>query len=326
MTQAIVKINDLNDLGLRIRTLGYPSMGESCMITLLEGARELCNVFIDSYESDDYSHWHSVLDKETRIDAFIWTHPDDDHSRGIQTLLSDFDPEKKAEIFIPTSLTSGMLEANDKKEGLASYNYLKDTYNDGQKYNWHEVSVDKGEVRYLFSRKIIDNKSGFVLDLKIGFLLPNGAVVNRRVDKDKMNSGEMNDLSLLSVIELNKARYIFAGDLARQNIQFLDDDMLRDFRFVKIPHHGSKEPVKFIDKIQRLPLGESHSVTTTFRSTHPYDEILNEYEKKCNSVYSTGRGNNQYGMVEIIYNIADINLCRVTLEGNAELVRPNSKT
>lgn len=156
-------------------------------------------------------------------------------------------------------------------------------------------------------------------------MLPNSAIINRRVDKNKMSSGEMNHLSLFTVIELNSVRYIFAGDLANINIQFLKDEILDNCRFVKIPHHGSKDPIKLVDKIQQAQDHKMHSVTTTFGGKHPYDDVLNKYAQKSHAVYCTGRGNDQYGLVDIKYNVTMPSTYVVKLEGNAREVRSLSK-
>ena len=63
----------------------------------------------------------------------------------------------------------------------------------------------------------------------------------------------------------------------------------------------------------------THSVTTIYGSTHPYDEVLREYARKFNAVFSTGRGNHVYGLVDISYSITDLSSYMIKLEGNAIL-------
>lgn len=322
MTQSI-KVDDFGDLHLRIKTLGYPDKGESIMISLMNKDEVVYNIFTDNYDANGFQYWLSELPEDTRIDAFIWTHPDEDHSIGIDKLLDKFDPENNAAIYLPTSLTSQLLKDNEKLAALQSYEYLKNNYNKNRHYKWNEISLCEGEgIRYLVSRKIIDRTTNDSVTFRIGFMLPYSAVINRRVDKPRMNDGEMNDLSLFFIIELNKVRYIFSGDLAEINLQFLEEDYLSSCRFIKIPHHGSKEPIKLIDRIQGLPSLMPHSVSTVFGNTHPYDDVLDLYAKKCLAVYSTGRGNKPYGIVELDYNVKDLTDYNVTLFGNAIKVRP----
>lgn len=318
-----IKIDDFADLHLRIRTLGYPDEGESIMISLMDKEVELYNIFTDCYAKDEYHYWVQELPPETRINDFIWTHPDRDHSLGIERLLEKFDPDKKAQIFLPTSLTEELLRNNSKTEALSGYQYLKGNYNTNRRYDWNEVSVAGCEsIRPMGGLRIINRRNNDSLMFRIGFMLPNGAVVNRRVDKASMNAGEMNDLSLFYIVELNRMRYVFAGDLSGSSLQFLDDEYLSNCRFIKIPHHGSQDPVNLVDKVQPITSARFHAVTTVFGAHHPYDEVLDKYSDKGYEVYCTGRGKSVCGIVEMDYNIADLNKLSVYLTGNALRVRP----
>ncbi|MDE7449225.1 MAG: hypothetical protein K2M72_03330 [Paramuribaculum sp.] len=318
-----IKVDSFDDIHLRIITLGYPEEGESIMISLMDKERILYNAFTDNFDVDGFQYWVDKLPEDTRIDDFIWTHPDEDHSLGIEKLLQRFDPDCKANIYIPTSLTEQLLKDNNKHKSLPAYKYLKNNYNINRKYQWNEISLCEGEgIRYLSKLKLTDRTTDYTITFKIGFMLPYGSVVNRRVDKTKMNSGEMNDLSLFFIIELNKVRYIFSGDLAKTNIKFLDDDYLSACRFIKIPHHGSLDPKKLVEKIEWLPSIPTHAVTTVFGKTHPYDEVLNLYANKCHEVFCTGRGVHSYGMVKLDYSVKDLSKYTFALEGNAVKVRP----
>lgn len=320
-----VKVDDFDNLHLRIRTLGYPDQGESIMISLMNEDNILYNIFADNYEVKGYQYWLSELPSDIRIDALIWTHPDEDHSCGIDRLMAKFDPEKKASIYLPTSLTKETLRNNRKISALNSFKYLQDNYNHGRKYNWNEISLCQDEddgIRFIGGRKIINRTNNDSVKFRIGFMLPYSSVVNRRVDRKIMNSGEMNDLSLFFIIELNKVRYIFAGDLSENNLKFLDKDNLSACRFIKIPHHGAKDVQSLADIIQGLPALKPHSVTTVFRTEHPYDETLDRYGKKCDAVFSTGRGAHPFGLVEFDYNIKNLSNYSISLTGNAVKVRP----
>ena len=51
---APIKIDDFDNLNIRIRTLGYPNGGESVMISLMDKEKALQNVFIDNYEENKF--------------------------------------------------------------------------------------------------------------------------------------------------------------------------------------------------------------------------------------------------------------------------------
>lgn len=130
------------------------------MISLMDKDKVLFNVFIDDYEINSYQYWIGNLPKDTRIDAFIWTHPDDDHSLGVDRLLKTFDPNKKAQIYLPSSLTKKLLNDNGKTKALTCYNYLKKNYNSKKVYNWNEISLCNDEdIRYVCQRKFTNRQN-----------------------------------------------------------------------------------------------------------------------------------------------------------------------
>lgn len=315
-------VDGFDKLHLRIVTVGYPQNGESIMVSLMHGDTELYNVITDNFEVNGFQYWTSNLPKRTRVNAFIWTHPDEDHSLGVKNLLDKFDPDGEAMIFVPTSLTEEFLVNNNRESSIPTFEYLKGRYNKGRKYQWQEVSlaIDE-EPRNLKTIKLRDLKTNKLLVFKIGFMAPVGAISNRRVDTGQLSAGQMNDMSIFYVIQLNSCRYVFGGDLAKQTVQFLDEDYLSDCRYVKIPHHGSKDPIKLIEKITPDRQG-MYSVATIFGATNPFDIVLDEYAKKSAGVYSTSRGEEQYGLVELDYSITGYQPVVLKLNGNAEQVRP----
>lgn len=316
-------IDDIEKAYLRIKVLGYPNKGESIMISLRYDEVELYNIITDCYEIYGSHSWANLLSGNTRIDAFIWTHPDEDHSLGVQTLLDKFDPDGRARIFVPTSLTKDLLERNNKQDAVSTYLYLKNKYNKGRRRQWNEVSLSEYESpRFFISKTIFETKTNVPLDFKLGFMAPIGSIVNRRIDIEKMSSGQMNDMSLFFIVQINSVNYIFGGDLAKQTIQFLDEEHLNNCRFIKIPHHGSKDSIRLVDRIQPLQSSELHSVTTVFGDSNPFDVVLDKYAEKNYSVYSTGRGKEPYGLVEFDYNIKKQESYTVKIEGNAHKARP----
>lgn len=105
-----LKVENLCNLHLDIHTIGYPEEGESLLTLLCDANRVLFTVLTDCYEEDGYNHVASLMQKLDicQIDAFIWTHPDKDHSVGIPKILSKYDPDKKAQIFLPQGVNKNM--------------------------------------------------------------------------------------------------------------------------------------------------------------------------------------------------------------------------
>lgn len=90
-------IEDFRNLKFRIFTIGYASEGESVLGVIDNGDRHLYSFVIDSFQinNNNNSTFNGTLEKIkelkiSSIDAFIWTHPDTDHSTDIQELFFDY--------------------------------------------------------------------------------------------------------------------------------------------------------------------------------------------------------------------------------------------
>lgn len=55
--------------------------------------------------------------------------------------------------------------------------------------------------------------------------------------------------SIVYALRFNGIDFLFCGDLANQSVKFIKEDFLQNVLFIKIPHHGSDEPISFINKL-----------------------------------------------------------------------------
>lgn len=319
MISGLLNVEDLSNLHVKIRVLGYSPQGETICLSFVDGENEYYTVVTDCYEIDGVRGWSSILPEQTTLFAFVWTHPDDDHSQGINKLMDTFDEDGKAHIFLPIGLTKKYLEENGKSQAATEFENLRKKYNVGRKYQWNEISLGEGEdARRLISILIREKISGRELTAIFGFFLPNGALVSRRLNEG-LGAGEANDFSVVYYMELNGARYLFTGDLANQSIQFINSDWTKDCRFVKIPHHGSKDPVRLIPLISPYE-DKMVSVCTVYNTTHPYPEVIDKYKAISSKVISTDKGGNGYGLVELDFYVTDIDKDQEQLVGDAKVL------
>ena len=71
-------------------------MGESIVLLLCNGDDALFTVLTDCYcqnkGGEMYNHLETLFDSQgvKKIDAFIWTHPDKDHSVDIERMLTSY--------------------------------------------------------------------------------------------------------------------------------------------------------------------------------------------------------------------------------------------
>lgn len=297
------EVQDINKLHLNIYTIGYTEEGESILLLLFDGTKILHSTLIDCYSEKGYNHIDTILHNTgvKKINAFIWTHPDRDHSVGIPELLRKYDSAYEAKIFIPHGI--------NKKESLSiesadSLNYIERNYNVNRNYKINYISLNEGEIRSLLKYKIKVHGDAFI-DYSFSFILPNSNVVERRINSDEKIL--WNDFSIFHIVTFNNKNFVFGGDLSRQNVQFINEDWLKDTVFVKIPHHGSDTLDSFIGKLVGAGVDNAVCTCTTFKSKRlPHEQILTQYKRFSDAFFCTGNNIDtpqyDYGCISIVFN------------------------
>lgn len=317
-----IRVEHYDDIDIRIYVVGYPNEGESIVFSVCAKGMPFVTIVTDCYISDGYNHTIKVLEENhiDQIDAFVWTHPDRDHSIGIIDLLNTYDSERKSKIFLPHTLNGGQdYEVCD--ESVAALTFLMQQYDSNRKYNLNFVSLNKGEIpRSLYRIKIIEHSTGNDVDISLKFLAPNSSLIERR---DGAGTDFcLNDLSLVYVLNINGFNYLFTGDLINQTVQFIDADDLLNTNFVKIPHHGSDSSSKFVDLLNQNNLENVVSVSTVFVAKNdPKPEILRAYQTFSTLVCCTGSGDSSFGCVKSTFDINGQLEMEPELFGNAYIFK-----
>lgn len=314
-------IDDFDNLRFKVFTIGYSSEGESVLGVIDDGDRHLYSFVVDSYHvvDDDNCVFNETIAKLkdlniTSIDAFVWTHPDKDHSTGIQELLSEVDKDAGALIFLPAMLDKKLEITDDVRSGME---YLFKRYNSGTKYGMNMVVKNQTTTNPDVKLTFKERRSGRKIIGGFYFLAPNGARLLRNSCVNKTFG--FNRLSIMFSFRVNNFDYLFCGDLMGDDVQFLDDDFLRNIQFIKIPHHGSSYTRQLPQLLNTNKVTDVIATTTTFSKRNlPEDEIICMYKSIARGVYSTAEGDCKYGCVETDFNIRDLS-CNVMLTGNAQV-------
>lgn len=331
-------VQDLNNLHLDIHTIGYPNEGESLLTLLCDGDKVLFSVLTDCYEfnhedinrENHYNHATEILKKlkVKQIDAFIWTHPDEDHSVGIPDFLDEFDPNHTAKIFMPVGLYR---EMGIKQKALNALDYITKHYNSSQKYRVKFVQEHQQEddddpqlSRSPMSLKIsVMKPKQDLINFSYNFLLPNDNVVHRPLDLG--TKPVINDYSIVYFISFNNFNFFFCGDFSKRNVQFIHPYFYRNSVFIKIPHHGSdelkKNRVPIVPKFRNQSIEHAISTTTVFlRFGFPMDDVLKDYCTISDGVYCTSNIHEQssepYGCITVKF-YANMQKPEVITSGNA---------
>lgn len=323
MIPSSLRCTRYSNLILEVHTVGYPEMGESIVTFLKDGTRVLLTVITDSFKTDNADEVKHILEYNGHpsMNVFIWTHPDEDHSVGIENLLDEFDSGHKAIVYMPANMSKDIITCEAAKN---AFDYLVKHYDTGRRYQLRPILTVGDQVVTQNSFEIHERLTNRTITGNFSFLLPDASLTMRRSYHGANNAGDMNDFSLVFVLELNGIHYLFGGDMTKQSIQFIerkDRSYLENIRFVKIPHHGSTEPLKLVDKLVPFQPKKAVATTTVFKATHPYMESLDKYADICEHVYSTDRGPNSFGSICLDFSVTRMHLPSPICKGNAKIVR-----
>lgn len=93
---------------LHIYVVGYPCEGESILTVVAQGDDPLLAIVTDCYsDTDGYNHISEILKnrwKNHSVDAFIWTHPHADHSKGIIPFIEAHDSNHEGHVIVATNV------------------------------------------------------------------------------------------------------------------------------------------------------------------------------------------------------------------------------
>lgn len=319
-----VEIRDFSDLSLHIHTIGYPKGGETIVTVLCKGGKVCLTTITDCFlnVSRHYSHIASVLKDygKPHVDAFIWTHPDEDHTKGLIDVLNEFDSKHSSEVFLPfINMSEWGFLCREADEVLQ---FLKNNYTgNGFRRQYHPLVADEDIAPAYITLHVVETSSGNELNLNFRCLLPYGPYVMERANKKEKFT--VNNLSLFYTIEMNGYRYLFTGDLEEDNVPLLHGDYLNNARFVKIPHHGSDRVKDFVGKL--IQVGTKHSIgacTTFNKYEDPKETVLKSYRSCCDSLWVTDKiekdvkGDADFGCVKLICRF-DGSVDTIKSRGNA---------
>lgn len=307
-------VEDFTGLCLKIYTIGYPTQGECIVCVLWNRDRSVFSFVVDSYCTSGLENHVAceLLDSlgVDSIDMFIWTHPDKDHSVGIEYLLDTHDIKRNAEIFI----SDGIIYDDEilRQHALAIYEYLQSNYKRKQKLN--KVSLFKRERRVFPLFEIQEAKSGKKITCELFFVAP---MSNKIISQEFNKTKDYNSMSIMFALSLNKINYLFCGDVKNTTLNHIDQTIFQNVKFIKIPHHGSDSSLRVIDYLKMYSINDAVAVTTVFRKNDlPRLDVIDKYKPICKSIYSTSTGTANFGLVQLDFDVLIGNFVPV-LNGNA---------
>ena len=304
---------DVTRFNVKGIVIGYGLYGESTLILLMDDDTVFYSIVIDSYhykneKIKDGPFINKTIDllikyEVKRLDVLCWTHPHDDHSKGISRLIKNY-CDSDTKILYPMYLQDN--EKDIAKYGNASKQNLESILRVNREHKGlatpvgvadnGDNNVDEFNVIDLYSNDI-------VATVKIDALTPISSMLTEYVNNGLTN--DPNELSISLVVDINGYGLYFGGDTTNKHINHSKKLVLRRCRFVKIPHHSSKTAK---DLVNYLPQTLDGACTTVFRwgkSKLPEKDVVAKYKPFGTEVYSTNKDlkeNVPYGIIEYDYD------------------------
>lgn len=334
MDKPPIKVHDCSALELRIHVLGYFPKGESILIILWNNHNKtVCqSILVDCFEMSNKNNFEPLFNeyklKKNKLNYFIWTHPDEDHSVGIPKIVNNY-IDKNTLIFIPYGLswdTMSIRNINKRRalKEMVTYSNVFQSFLSVLKCSRKRssivepVSSSRHQLRAELYGDIIKDNFNTECSFKIEILTP---FRDMSFTKSVTNSSILkNDLSISFNLVFGQYRFFFGGDAENEALKNVREKRLNDTIFVKIPHHSSNSsdmlPTVYKRILQNAKVSKPpliSAITTSYENNSniqlPNITVLDEYKKCTRGIYLTKSNTiqvNNYGIWTFCYKYQSV--------------------
>lgn len=219
----VITLDKENQLYIAVYHLGYESQGEGSIFILYTEARNvLYSAVIDCFEDEQCNITDEILKEwglDADLDIFIWTHPHDDHSLGIQKIIESYCNAKTriclANVFHNSSEFSKVSQNNIK--------YLKHlNYRKAVKNKWKINPL--AHFPEILDERYFNGTENLIQRLIVQCISPlpeiGGLGANNRIDCNKIGIA-----CIIKVEQKNEnINFLFAGDMEQHTIEALIEE------------------------------------------------------------------------------------------------------
>lgn len=311
---------------ISLYVIGYKNIGESIVVLFRDknlGEKDVVFSFVvDCYKNNNLFLTKHILDSNhvSALDMVFWTHPHKDHTPGIDTIVKDyFKPEML--YFKPKFYFGNLCEdlLRTESEYTAETNETIETYFATEKKGTkcRRTITGEGDVTNHYPIKMV-SEDGASRDLVFYFLTPIGCLIDEYALKGHVLN-RPNDLSISFVMSVDGYDFYFGGDTENEHCDGIEECVIREMRWIKVPHHCSKGG-KFI--CDNLGPGFNFAASTVYTSSDlPVEDIQNAYAAQGRLFMTQVKNedlNHEYGVIRFDYTFSDNNiLVNIMTYGNA---------
>ena len=284
---SLMKRNKISDryftsLSCKIFIMGCATEGESAVIILYDGTDVVYSCVVDSFVCDDKIVAKELLCnlKISHITDLFWTHPHDDHSRGMISLIDEFSPET---IYLASEL-------HDLSDNIKTHSVdVLQRINMCRGYDGR--CVNESKVKGISTNSLIKSEELRVGTKVVPFRMYTIAPVNGRLREKVIKASPdsaLNDFSLAFSVDIGDFSILLTGDVQDRMINTAREELCGQIytpNLLKIPHHGSNYSTEILSIFDGDDLID-YGITTSKRSSGlPTDEALSIYHSKCSHTY-----------------------------------------
>ena len=185
------------------------------------------------------------------LEAFVATHPHEDHIGGCVKLFEEFEI---LSVYHP------------------GYEQDSQTYRDF-------IQAAENEFCQIFTDDYLD--PGDYIEIS------NNYNVECQILNINKNADNANDASIVLKLDFNEISFLFTGDIESEVEEYLVDYWDVDIDILKVAHHGSSSSSSDVFLYEASPDVAIISVGEDNRYGHPHQETLDRLEFHCDSIYRT---------------------------------------
>lgn len=308
-TDVRIMEDNISSVRAEVYVIGTYASGECSALLLYINNSVRYTIVIDSCERDLDKLRKYVFEPKgiTSVDFICWTHPHEDHTKGITKLIKEYS-SKDTILLTPIELyrakeklTRASIRAFSSIENIGfdgeEYEHLEDgilsetkeyvEIENLRKTGYKGINIDTSECKLIYNSYYKDGISKKAT-MSIEAYAPIKDVLTRNSSIDKLNN---NDFSIVLSVDINGSKFIFGSDIENISISKIKErcDIFQNVMFAKIPHHGGKSGKGFIDLIEddNNPKCYVTTVYSNTNKTNPCKDILDLYKKRNGNVYCT---------------------------------------
>ena len=295
-----------NSLELEIYTIGYKNEGECILFFIKTDSKVAYTGLVDCYINDSIDIVSKLLNmnKIYTLDFVCWTHPHDDHTKGLQKIITELCNQNTK--FWSTDIIPEDLSLYSKDSGRM-FDALKEIHLSNNK---NKMVVKYAKDSTIMERLFCSGLQQYLFEIKS--FAPNSTLLAERTVENKDEKGNLYSIGLI----INFGRYyvMLAGDVENKTFKALEDyEIEYPVDYIKIPHHGSPSASYLIDKMDNLGIHSPNiAVSTAYKKGKiPKKSILDKYKiwgtshVICSENFIDNQNQHELGIIKTTFDILE---------------------